>query len=135
MFDNIHCLGTLGEKELARWLSARPVFVSAALYEPFGVAVLEAASAGCALILSDIPTFRELWDETAIFVPARDEAAFTEAIGALVGDDFERAVLGRAARERAGRFSPDAMASQMAALYRTLLPSVHRPVLAAARAA
>ncbi|HEX8061878.1 MAG TPA: glycosyltransferase family 4 protein [Allosphingosinicella sp.] len=135
LFDNIHCLGTLGEEELGRWLSARPVFVSAALHEPFGMAVLEAASAGCALILSDIPTFRELWDEVAIFVDPRDEDGFTRAIGDLVGDDFERAVLGRAARERSARYTPDAMAAQMASLYRGLLPAVYRPVLAAARAA
>jgi glycosyltransferase involved in cell wall biosynthesis len=135
MFDHLHCLGTLGEEALARSLSARPVFVSAALYEPFGIAVLEAAAAGCALILSDIPSFRELWSEVAIFVPARDERAFGDAIGALVGDDFERAVLGRAARERAALYTPDAMAAQMAALYRSLLPQVLRPVLAAARAA
>jgi glycosyltransferase involved in cell wall biosynthesis len=133
MFDNIHCLGTLDEEELGRWLSARPVFVSAALYEPFGLAVLEAASAGCALVLADIPTFRELWDEVAIFVDARDERGFARAIGDLVGDDFERAVLGRAAKERAARYTPDAMAAQMASLYRELLPA--RPVLAAARAA
>ena len=44
------------------------VFVSPALYEPFGLAVLEAAQAGCALVLSDIPTFRELWDGVALFV-------------------------------------------------------------------
>jgi glycosyltransferase involved in cell wall biosynthesis len=135
MFDNIHCLGNLGDEELARWLSAKPVFVSAALYEPFGLAVLEAASAGCPLILSDIPTFRELWDEVAIFVPARDERAFTRAIADLVSDDFERAVMGRAARERASLYTPDAMASQMAAIYRSLLPAVRRPVLAAARVA
>jgi glycosyltransferase involved in cell wall biosynthesis len=135
MFDNIHCLGSLGEEELGRWLSARPVFVSAALYEPFGLAVLEAAAAGCALILSDIPTFRELWDGVATFIPARDEHAFTEAIAALVGDDFERAVQGRATKERASRFTPDAMAAQMAALYRGLLPRVRGPVLAAARVA
>lgn len=135
MFDNIHCLGALGEEELARWLSARPVFVSAALYEPFGLAVLEAAAAGCALILSDIPTFRELWDGVATFIPPRDERAFTDAIGALVGDDFERAVQGRAAKERASLYTPDAMAAQMAAIYRRLLPSVQGPVLAAARAA
>lgn len=135
MFDNIHCLGSLGEAELGRWLSARPVFVSAALYEPFGLAVLEAAAAGCALILSDIPTFRELWDGVATFIPPRDERAFTDAIASLVGDDFERAVQGRAAKERASRFTPDAMAAQMAALYRSLLPRVRGPVLAAARAA
>ncbi|HYI41190.1 MAG TPA: glycosyltransferase family 4 protein [Allosphingosinicella sp.] len=135
LFDNIDCLGTLGEAELGRWLSARPVFVSAALHEPFGHSVLEAASAGCALVLSDIPTFRELWDEVAIFIDPRDEDGFARAIGDLVGDDFERAVLGRAARERAARYTPDAMAAQMANLYRGLLPAVHRPVLAAARAA
>ncbi|MET1112902.1 MAG: glycosyltransferase family 4 protein [Allosphingosinicella sp.] len=135
MFDNIHCLGPLDEAELGRWLSARPVFVSAALYEPFGPAVLDAASAGCALILSDIPTFRELWDEVAIFVDPSDEDGFARAIGDLAGDDFERAVLGRAARERAARYTPDAMAAQMAHLYRGLLPAVRGPVLAAARAA
>jgi glycosyltransferase involved in cell wall biosynthesis len=135
IFDNIHCLGPLGESELTRWLSARPVFVSSALYEPFGLAVLEAAAAGCPLILSDIPTFRELWDGVATFVPPRDERGFTDAIAALVGDDFERAVQGHAAKERAARYTPDAMAAQMAAIYRALLPSVQRPVLAAARAA
>jgi glycosyltransferase involved in cell wall biosynthesis len=133
MFEHLHCLGNLGEEELACWLSARPVFVSAALYEPFGLAVLEAASAGCPLILSDIPTFRELWSDVAIFVPARDQDGFTRAIANLVGDDFERAMMGRAARERARRYTPDAMAAQMASLYRGLLPAVRRPILAAAR--
>ena len=135
MFDNIHCLGSLEEEELARWLAARPVFVSAALYEPFGLAVLEAAAAGCALILSDIPTFRELWDHCAVFVPPRDKEGFARAVAELVGDDFERAVIGHAAKDRAGRYTPDAMAAQMVTIYRSLLPVVRRPVLAAARAA
>ncbi|HEX8239837.1 MAG TPA: glycosyltransferase family 4 protein [Allosphingosinicella sp.] len=135
IFDNIDCLGALGEEELGRWLSARPVFVCAAHYEPFGLAVLEAAAAGCPLILSDIPTFRELWDEVALFVDPSDEDGFTRTIAQLVGDDFERAVLGRAARERAALYTPDAMAAQMASLYRSLLPAVNRPVLAWARAA
>jgi glycosyltransferase involved in cell wall biosynthesis len=135
MFENIHCLGTLGETELARWLSAQPVFVSTALYEPSGLSVLDAAAAGCPLVLSDIPAFRELWDEVAIFVPPRDEQGFTRTIAELVADDFERAVLGRAARERAARYTPGAMAAQMAAVYRALLPAIPHPVLAWAREA
>jgi glycosyltransferase involved in cell wall biosynthesis len=135
VFDSLHCLGAVGEQEVARWLSARPVFVSAALYEPSGMTVLDAAAAGCALVLSDIPAFRELWEEVAVFVDPRDESGFTHAIAALVADDFERAVLGRAARERASRYTPDAMAAQMASIYRSLLPAIRRPVLAAAREA
>jgi len=134
-FEHINALGTLEEAEMDRWLCRRPVFVSAALYEPFGLAVLEAAAAGCSLILADIPTFRELWDEVALFVDPVNSAAFALACNELVGDDFERAVMGRAAKERAATFTPDAMAGQMANLYRALLPAVRRPVLAARAAA
>jgi glycosyltransferase involved in cell wall biosynthesis len=131
VFDNLHCVGSLGESELGRWLATRPVFVSTALYESSGEGVLDAALAGCPLILSDIPAYRELWDDVAIFVDPNDEQGFVETITNLVGDDFERAVLGRAAKERAARYSPDVMAAQMASLYRGLLPPVLHPVLAA----
>jgi glycosyltransferase involved in cell wall biosynthesis len=134
-FEHLNSLGNLDEAAIGRWLSARPVFVSAALYEPFGLSVLEAAAAGCPLILADIPTFRELWQEVAIFVDPNDPAAFARACNDLVGDDFERAVMGRAAKERAEYFTPDAMAAQMASLYRGLLPTLRRPVLAARAAA
>jgi hypothetical protein len=130
-FDHLHSLGNLDNAEMDKWLSARPVFVSAALYEPFGLSVLEAAAAGCPLILSDIPTFRELWDGAAIFIDPTDPAAFALACNELVGDDFERAAMGRAARERAATFTPEAMAVQMADIYRSLLPTLKRPVAAA----
>jgi glycosyltransferase involved in cell wall biosynthesis len=115
-----HVLGSRSEKEIGRWLAARPVFVSAALYEPFGLAVLEAAAAGCPLVLSDIPTFRELWDGAATFVDPMDEAGFAAAIARIVGDDTARVALGNAAKERASRYTPAAMAGAMADIYRSL---------------
>jgi glycosyltransferase involved in cell wall biosynthesis len=134
-FDHLNLLGTLEEAELDRWLSARPVFASAALYEPFGLAVLEAAAAGCPLVLANIPTFRELWDGVARFVDPLDHAGFARACNDLVGDDFDRAAMGRAAKERAARFTPEAMAVQMADLYRSRLPTARRPILPAQAAA
>jgi glycosyltransferase involved in cell wall biosynthesis len=113
-------LGNLGEKELARWIAPRPVFVSAAVYEPFGLAVLEAAAAGCPLVLSDIPTFRELWEGAAIFVDPMDSEGFARAVTSLIGDELMRDRMGAAARERAKRFTPERMAAQMAELYRRL---------------
>lgn len=132
---HLHTLGPLDETAIGQWLSTRPIFASAAIYEPFGLAVLEAAAAGCPLVLADIPTFRELWDDVAIFVDPMRPEDFSRICNDLVGDDFERAVIGRAAKERAALFTPDAMAAQMASLYRTLLPAVRRPVLAARAAA
>jgi glycosyltransferase involved in cell wall biosynthesis len=114
--EHIRALGRLSEQEIGRRLAARPVFVSAALYEPFGLAVLEAAAAGCPLVLSDIPTFRELWDGAATFVDPLDHEGFASAILQSLGDP-ER---GAAAKERAARFTPDAMARSMLDIYRGL---------------
>lgn len=130
-----HGLGTLDERQIARWLAARPVFVSAALYEPFGLAVLEAAAAECPLVLSDIPTFRELWHGVAAFVDPLDSARFAETVSLIVRDDFARAEMGRAARERAARFTVDAMAGKMAAIYARLAARTEAGVRSASRVA
>ncbi len=110
-------LGELGEERVGGVLAARPVFASAALYEPFGLSVLEAAQAGCALVLSDIPTHRELWDGAAIFLEARDARGFAEAIGRLLGDRDERRRLGDRAQAHARRYSPEHMARGMVEIY------------------
>lgn len=123
-FDHLRVRGELRPNQVAERLAARPIFASPALYEPFGLSVLEAAQAGCALVLSEIPTFRELWADSALFVPAHDAQGFVEAIEELVDDPERRAELGLGARVRALRYSPDAMASRMAQLYGDLVPQI-----------
>lgn len=119
--EHARSLGTLGEEQLGRWLAAGPVFVSAAYYEPFGLAVLEAAAAGCPLVLSDLPSFRELWDGAAVFVEPTNDILFAEAIGEIIGDDVRHAQLGAAARERAARYTLEVMSARMAAIYDELV--------------
>jgi glycosyltransferase involved in cell wall biosynthesis len=115
-------LGRLPARSIGEWLANAPIFASAALYEPFGLGVLEAAHAGCALVLSDIPTFRELWGGAAVFVPARSPEAFAEAFHSLLADPKEAEWLGRLARARAGRYSVERMAAGMLDVYRRLRP-------------
>ena len=119
--DHLHLTGMLDSATLARKLAARPVFVSAASFEPFGLAVLEAAAAGCPLVLSTIPTFRELWDGAALFVEGDDPADWARAVENVIADGALRARLGDAARERAGRYTPRAMADAMLPLYTRLI--------------
>jgi len=59
---------------------------------------------GCALVLADIPSLRELWSGCARFVPADDDAALAAAIAELMRDDAARLRLARRALERATRF-------------------------------
>ncbi len=120
--EHLDRMGQIDTAELARTLAQRPIFVSAATFEPFGLAVLEAAAAGCPLVLSDIPTFRELWDGAARFVAPHDAAGFAETIEALRDDPLARRQLGQAARKRSAEYTPAAMAAGMARLYSGFLP-------------
>jgi glycosyltransferase involved in cell wall biosynthesis len=79
--------------------------------------VLEAAQAGCALVLSDIPSHRELWDGAATFVPAREAGAFASAIRHLLAHADKRAERGRQAQVRSRFFTPERTAGRMAEIY------------------
>ncbi len=114
-------LGRLDATSVAGWLARAPVFASMALYEPFGLTVLEAAQAGCALVLSDIATFRELWDGVAFFVDPQDGAGLEAALRRLLDDPAEAACRGGAARQRARRYRPEPFAAGMRTVYRAVL--------------
>ncbi len=118
---HLRALGDLPASAIRDWLARGPIFVSTALYEPFGLAVLEAAQAGCALVLSDIPTLRELWDGAALFVAPGDDAGFAAAIAALSRNGEQRRSLRVAALRRSRRYGVAAMARGMDAIHAKLL--------------
>ena len=121
---HLAAVGPAGETEVRALLADRPVYLSAARYEPFGLSVLEAAQAGCALVLSDIPTLRELWGEVALFVPPGDAAGFAAALDSLIGDDLLRARLGAAALGGANRFTLEATVERLVGIYDRMLGRV-----------
>jgi glycosyltransferase involved in cell wall biosynthesis len=114
-------LGLLDQPTLARVMGESAIFVLPARYEPFGLAILEAAFSGCALVLGDIPSLRELWQGAALFVPPDDRAALAAGLQRLTRDPDRVAALGRAARLRAAAYDADALTTGYAGLYRRLL--------------
>ena len=120
-FPHLVCLGELASTSLAHWLERSGIFVSAAVYEPFGLGVLEAARSGCALVLSDTPTFRELWDGAAEFVPANDSQGFAEAIAALIAFPDRRRELAVAAQARARCYGSSRMAREVMRVWSALI--------------
>jgi glycosyltransferase involved in cell wall biosynthesis len=127
----IHIIGDgqhLDETAIAHELSEAAIFAMPALYEPFGLSILEAAMSGCALILGDVPSLHELWYESALFVPGDDLSAIRDELRHLIAQPEDRQRLGDAARERAARYTSSAMAKSYLAAYRQLYESQYRPI-------
>ena len=101
LFCELRALGSLHPAELAQWYSRAAIYAHPALYEPFGLTVLEAALSGCVLMLSDIPSLREIWGDAAIYSPPNDPAAWRDGLNALAADPAKRSRLADAARKRA----------------------------------
>ena len=112
-FDHLRLLGTLVPNTLAAERAGTTVFASMARYELFGLAVLEAAQSGMALVLSDTPGFRELWDGAAIFVA--DESGLLPALRQALATPEPWAAR---AQGRARRYTVEAMAVGTLAVHR-----------------
>lgn len=131
---NLEMLGHLSPAEVARELNGAAIFALPARYEPFGLSILEAALSGCALVVGDIPTLRELWDGSALFVDPDSPDDLADALIRLTRDDGLRRRLGAAALDRGREFTPERTARAYATLYETMQAHVERaqrPPLAA----
>jgi glycosyltransferase involved in cell wall biosynthesis len=119
--SNCEFVGEMFHAALLGEMESASIFVSPALYEPFGLSVLEAASAGCALLLSDIPVFRELWDGAAAFFDPRDPDQLVASLRSLCRDEVHRVRLQRAAAKRAQHYPLSNTVDAYRSLYASLL--------------
>ncbi len=118
---NVEHLGMLSRQAVRRWMQLASVFVHPARYEPFGLAVLEAALAGCALVLADIDSLRELWGGDALYFPPDDRRALVRTARRLAEDPALRRRMAQGARQRAGRYSARACAQAYVEVYAALV--------------
>lgn len=118
--SGVNCLGPLDRPTVASWLGRAWVYALPARYEPFGLSILEAASAGCALVLGRLDSLREIWGDSALYVEPDDAVELASAIDCLMRDDPLRRRLAGAARARASAFTAGRMAGEYLDLYRAL---------------
>lgn len=124
---NFYYTGLLGPDEVARWLSTSSIFALPAKYEPFGLSALEAALSGCALVLGNIASLREIWDDAALYVNPEDHNALNKAITNLINDPALRNQFAERALRKAYKYNPDTMAKHYYNAYRNLLIHTHYP--------
>jgi glycosyltransferase involved in cell wall biosynthesis len=114
-------VGCLDRVTMDDWLARASIYALPARYEPFGLSVLEAAAAGCALVLGDIASLRENWSGAALFVPPDNRRALIGAIERLAASPEERNQLAECAHARSQRFTVEAMTTAYLSAYAEML--------------
>lgn len=114
--DRVTLLNGLSEEELQWCYRNCELLLAPSLMEGFGLPVAEALLAGCRVICSDIPAFRELGGDRCVYVPPNSDAErrFADAICAGIRErPCEPVAL--------PQLSAPVIAEQYLQLYRSLL--------------
>lgn len=118
---HVSFLGKLTERQVAARAGYASIYALPARYEPFGLSILEAALAGCALVLGDIDSLREIWQDTALFVDPNDHEALADALLRLIQSPRDRALYAARSQLRAHEFTPERMAQAYVRTYARLV--------------
>jgi glycosyltransferase-like protein len=120
--DDVVLLGTVPDAELPGWYAAADVLAFPSTKEGWGLAVLEAMSAGLPVVASDLPVFREYLrpGRDALMVPVDDAAALAAALGAVLDDAALAGRLREAGYQVCARFTWDRCATEHQRIYADL---------------
>jgi D-inositol-3-phosphate glycosyltransferase len=121
---SIEFVGMVGHDLLPLYYTAADVCVIPSHYEPFGLVAIEAMACGTPVVASAVGglKFTVVPEETGLLVPAKDEAAFANAIERILTDDlWVQQVRKQAVTRVQDHFSWTGVAVQLSDLYRSLL--------------
>lgn len=113
----VRWLGPLPEDELRALHALASIAVSASDYEGFGLTVLEAMAAGCAVVAVRATSIPEVVGEAGLLVERSDVELLAGALDALLDDERARGELAARARERARTFTWETAARRTRAVY------------------
>jgi glycosyltransferase involved in cell wall biosynthesis len=114
--------GPQTESQLRALYSRAAVYAATARYEPLGIAPLEAAFSRCAIVANDIPSFREVWGDAALYFRTNDASSLAETLRRLDADrPLRQAYADRAYTRARDRFTTKRMIDDYLELYRSLI--------------
>ena len=114
--------GPQTDAQLRALYSRAAVYAATPRYEPLGMAALDAAFSRCAIVANDIPSFREVWGDAALYFRTNDANSLATILRQLDSDrPLRQAYANRAFARARERFTTNRMIKQYIDLYRSLL--------------
>jgi L-malate glycosyltransferase len=87
-------------KDIQQTIKQYDLFVMSSLYEGFSISVLEAMAMAMPMMLSDIVSFREQCEDTAVYFDLKGNKDFISKLCVLMDDKQKLEALGSAAQKR-----------------------------------
>jgi len=114
----ISFLGYILDKELIKLYHSSLALVQPSLSEGFGLTGVEAMAAGCPVLASDIPVFKEIYGQAAIYFDPKSTESLIKAIEQLRQlSNLERNKLIKKGREQTKQYSWDEMVKETIKVY------------------
>lgn len=111
--------GQLAERDLLSLFEHSAIYLCTSRYEPFGLAPLEAAMCGCAVLVRDIPSLREVWGNGALYFT--DAVDLSDLLHQLARDPGQVQAAQHRSRRRAQKYTARHMTEQYSAIYQAML--------------
>ncbi len=117
----VNLAGFVPNEELAVLYQQASAFVFPSLSEGFGLPPLEAMSQGVPAIVSDIPVFREIYQEAAVFFDPFNPKDIAEKIKLVISNKKIREKMVKKGLEQVKKYSWKKMASETLLVYNSAL--------------
>ncbi len=118
----VHLKGKQTEAQLRHWYSRASIYAATSVYEPFGLAPLEAALSRCAIVANDIPPFREIWGDAVCYFDTNDQYSLQKQLVSLHRDRDTRLKYANLSYTRARqRYTSDRMVEGYLSLYHAVV--------------
>ena len=114
--------GPQTESQLRALYSRAAIYAATARYEPLGMGALDAAFSRCAIVANDIPSFREVWGDAALYFRTNNASSLAAILAQLDADrPLRHAYADRAFARARERFTAKRMIDAYLDLYSSLI--------------
>ena len=122
-------LGRMQHEDLLHFFRESAIYICTSRYEPFGLAALEAALCGCAVLARDIDSLREVWQDAALYFA--DAASLSTLLNQLAANPDDLQAAQNRSRLRALSFTAEKMVASYAEQFTRLLSETEARIYAA----
>ena len=117
----VNYVGKVSDEDKATILGRADIYVAPNLGgESFGIVLVEAMAAGCAVVASDLEAFHAVAEGAARFFHRGDSATLARELDRLLANPSERQELAERGIERAQRYDWDSVAKDVLRVYETV---------------